>query len=95
MQLDRFREFNADLVARLEPDPRVLGLIAAGSMAEDGHAPDDYSDHDFWLVTQPDAVEQYRDDQSWLPEPASAPSNIVRGRDPMVGLRIIRSRSHT
>ncbi|MBN2471455.1 MAG: hypothetical protein JXN59_12085 [Anaerolineae bacterium] len=60
--------FTAALIANLRDDPRVLGLIAAGSMANTSHAPDAYSDHDFWIITEPGAQEHFRTVYDWLPE---------------------------
>ncbi len=60
--------FTAALVANLRDDPRVLGLIAAGSMANTDHAPDEYSDHDFWIITEPGAQKHFRTAFDWLPE---------------------------
>jgi len=37
-------------------------------MADQGRGPDEWSDHDFWVVAQPEAVEAIRDDPSWLPD---------------------------
>lgn len=62
-----YEAFTAALVRTLSADPRVLGLIAAGSMAATDHAPDEYSDHDFWIVTTPGAQEYFRTTFNWLP----------------------------
>lgn len=59
--------FTAALTANLRDDARVLGLIAAGSMADTDHAPDAYSDHDFWIITAPGAQEHFRTTFDWLP----------------------------
>ena len=37
-------------------------------MADRGRSPDEWSDHDFWIVAQTEAVEAIRDDPSWLPD---------------------------
>lgn len=60
--------FTAALLANLRADPRVVGLIAAGSMADTDHAPDEYSDHDFWIITEPGAQEAFRTAYAWLPD---------------------------
>ena len=61
--------FTQALLARLEADPRVLGLVALGSMARRDYEPDRWSDHDFFVITTPGEQESFRADQSWLPDP--------------------------
>lgn len=67
MDLTEFRSFSATLVANLADDARVLGVVALGSMAEVGYAPDQWSDHDCFVVTVPGAQEALLADLSWLP----------------------------
>ena len=67
MQLDDYRLYTAALTQSLADDPRVLGLIALGSMAEQDYLPDQWSDHDFFVVTIPGQQEAFRTDLSWLP----------------------------
>lgn len=68
MQLEQYRAFTATLTATLAADPRVVGLIALGSMAEQDYVPDRWSDHDFFVITKPGAQEALRADLSWLPD---------------------------
>ena len=68
MQLNDFRRFSDTLVANLASDARVLGIVAMGSMAEHDYTPDQWSDHDFFVVTVPEAQEGVASaDLSWLP----------------------------
>ena len=63
-----YHAFTDQLAATLTADPRILGLVALGSMAErNGRMPDRYSDHDFFVIT-PDA-ESLRATTEWLPRP--------------------------
>ncbi len=62
-----YQSFTGDLVARLSQDSRVVGLVAIGSMAAVSRQPDDWSDHDFWVVAHPATAAEVRDDRSWLP----------------------------
>ena len=55
------------LVARLEADPDVVGLVLAGSSAETARR-DEWSDHDFLLITQDGTPERFRTDLAWLPD---------------------------
>lgn len=67
MELNEFRSFSDALVVALADDPRVLGIVAMGSMAERDYVPDQWSDHDFFVVTVPGAQEALLADLSWLP----------------------------
>jgi len=65
MHMD-YHAFTAALVQNLEADPRVLGVVALGSMAEHDRLPDRYSDHDFFVITE--AAAELRETTSWLPQ---------------------------
>ncbi len=67
LEIEEYRAFTRELVATLSPRPDVLGLVALGSMAEQGSPPDAWSDHDFWLIVVPGAQERYRETHDWLP----------------------------
>jgi hypothetical protein len=61
-----YAAFTEALRSRLADDPRVLGLVAVGSMANRDYAPDEWSDHDFFVVAEePEAL---RADLGWLPD---------------------------
>jgi len=66
MNSDEYEQFTATLLRTLEEDPGVLGLVALGSMAEPTWR-DAWSDHDFWVVTQPGCQGGLLDDLGWLP----------------------------
>src|ERR1041385_6319682 len=68
METDGYRAFTRRLVERVARDDRVLGLVALGSMAERDYAPDEWSDHDFFLIVRGGAQEAFRTGPSWLPE---------------------------
>lgn len=56
------------LLATLTAHPRVLGLVALGSMAEQrGRKPDRFSDHDFFVIAAD--AEAFRTTTAWLPHP--------------------------
>lgn len=69
MDDSRYRRFTAELVSWAETEPDVIGLIALGSMARTGRQPDQWSDHDFWVIAADEAAADMRDDPSWLPDP--------------------------
>jgi hypothetical protein len=67
LQLDDYHAFTEELRARLADDARVIGLVAVGSMADRDYAPDEWSDHDFFVITPPRGQEALRVDLGWLP----------------------------
>jgi hypothetical protein len=62
-----YRAFTEELRAQLTDDASVIGLVAVGSMAERDYAPDQWSDHDFFVITQSGGQEALRVDLGWLP----------------------------
>lgn len=71
MDLNDYRRYTATLAADLEHDPRVLGLVSLGSMAECGRMPDEFSDHDFFVIVHPGEQTWFRKNAAWLPDAAS------------------------
>lgn len=61
-----YEEFSKTLLERLAVEDSVLGLVALGSMADPSQR-DQWSDHDFWIITQSGAQEHFLGDLSWLP----------------------------
>jgi hypothetical protein len=55
------------LVRTAESDPRIQGLVLCGSSADTGRR-DQWSDHDFLVITDDGTPEQFRTDLSWLPD---------------------------
>lgn len=86
-----YRAFTRLLVDRLESDERVLGLVAVGSMAERDYAPDEWSDHDFFVVTRPGEQEAFRADLSWLPR---ADEIVLSLRETEHGLKVFYADAH-
>ena len=68
MTPDEYRAFTRELTKRLSADDRAIGLVAVGSMADRDYAPDEWSDHDFFVITPPGGQEELRTDLTWLPE---------------------------
>jgi hypothetical protein len=88
---ESYRSFVEELVARLEPDPRVLGLVATGSMAARDILPDIYSDHDFWLVASPESAQSWRADQGFLPRACEI---VFAFRETAHGVKVIYRDGH-
>jgi len=63
------RRYLERLIDTLRNDDRVIGLVGTGSTSlGGGRDPDDWSDHDLWLVVADGAEEDFRTDPSWLPD---------------------------
>ena len=86
-----YRAFTSSLVDRVAADDRVVGLVAVGSMAERDYAPDEWSDHDFFLVTQPGEQDAFRTDLSWLPR---ADEIVLSFRETEHGLKVVYEDAH-
>ncbi len=67
MTPDDHRAFTGAIRANLERETDVLGLVGLGSTSGLPPAPDDFSDHDLFVVTRPGAQERFRSDLGWLP----------------------------
>lgn len=67
MNQQEYHAFTNQLVANLTQRTDVLGLVAVGSMAAQDYQPDVWSDHDFYVITQPGVQEHYRQQHTWLP----------------------------
>ncbi|MCJ7725099.1 MAG: aminoglycoside 6-adenylyltransferase [Acidimicrobiia bacterium] len=63
-----YAEYLERLIAALGADERVLGAVALGSTAATVRQPDQWSDHDVWVIVEPGFEEHYRTDPSWLPD---------------------------
>lgn len=91
MDLAAYRDFTRRLQANLQADDRVLGLIALGSMAEVNRLPDDWSDHDFFVITPPGEQEDFRQNLGWLPDYESIVLSI---RETAHGLKVLYDFGH-
>jgi hypothetical protein len=91
VQPDEYRAFTAELAERLEADGRSIGLVAVGSMAERDYAADEWSDHDFFVITPPGHQEALRRDLSWLPRQAEI---VLSLRETAHGLLVFYEDGH-
>jgi hypothetical protein len=66
MKASEFDEYTEALRASLASRPEVVGLVTLGSTADPAFR-DEWSDHDFWVITKPGAQDALVDDLSWLP----------------------------
>jgi hypothetical protein len=91
MDAAAYQELTHRLLARLEAEPRVLGLVALGSMSGEPPLPDAFSDHDFFVVVEPGAQERLRTDLAWLPD---APEVALAFRETAHGLKVLWANGH-
>ena len=80
-RMKKFLEYSAELSSALEKRDEAIGLIFVGSTADTTRV-DEWSDHDFFVVTQNGFAESLRQDLSWLPrykEVAIAPRETEHG----------------
>lgn len=68
MSPENYEAYNQRLIELAQADQRILSLIVLGSTAATHHQPDEWSDHDFWLVVEDDTQEQFHQDLSWIPQ---------------------------
>src|ERR1043165_9215535 len=67
MEASEFEDYTERLQASLESVPGVIGLVTLGSTADPTFR-DEWSDHDFWVITTAGAQESLVRDLSWLPD---------------------------
>jgi hypothetical protein len=91
MHPDAYHRFTARLQQNLSADERVIGLVALGSMSGEPPAADEWSDHDFFVVTRPGEQERMRTDLSWLPD---AGDIAFAHRETAHGLKVFYGNSH-
>ena len=89
MNRQEYHAFTYQLQAVLQADERVMGLVAVGSMADISHAPDEWSDHDFFVITR--QPEDFRSDLSWLPE---ATAILFSYRETAHGVKVVYDTGH-
>jgi hypothetical protein len=72
-------------------DPDVVGLVAVGSTAGVDYEPDEWSDHDFFLIVRSGEQERYRRDLGWLPH---VDRILLRLRETAHGLKVVFDDGH-
>ncbi len=91
MDRPAYDAFTRSLASALGADPRVVGLVALGSMSGDGVPPDAFSDHDFFVVTVAGSQESFRTDLAWLPGAGRA---VLVHRETEHGLKVVLEDGH-
>jgi lincosamide nucleotidyltransferase len=91
MDIDSYNAFTQQLLENLKPDSRVLGIVALGSMAQQSRMPDQWSDHDFFVITTSGEQEVFRQDVSWLPDEGNI---VLHVRETAHGLKVLYASAH-
>jgi lincosamide nucleotidyltransferase B/F len=91
LQSAEYHQFTGNLKENLEKDGRVTGLIALGSMANQDYQPDEWSDHDFFVITNAGEQESLKQNLSWLPQS----ENIVFSfKETAHGMKVLYQSGH-
>ena len=88
--IEEFLAFEDALTANLQAHPDVLGLAFVGSAADHSRF-DEWSDHDFFVVTTEGKGEGLRQDLGWLPNHESI---AIRPRETAHGLKVVYRDGH-
>lgn len=85
-----YEELLDDLATFARANPQIVGLVAFGSTA-DSERRDEWSDHDFALITEPGAADTFRNDLSWLPHADDIALSVIEDQG---GVKIIYTNGH-
>lgn len=88
--LELFLQFEDQLTRNLAAHADVIGLVFVGSAADHSRF-DEWSDHDFFVVTTEGKGEDLRQDLSWLP---NADQIAIRPRETAHGLKAVYTDGH-
>jgi hypothetical protein len=88
--LERFIDYSDRLRDSLAARENVLGLVLVGSTAEHSRV-DEWSDHDFFVITKEGFAESMRQDLSWLPDRDQV---VLAPRETDHGLKVVYADSH-
>ncbi len=91
MNREHYQQLTRALIERVAERPEVLGLVALGSMSGVGGVPDEWSDHDFFLIVQDGFEEIYRQKIDWLPDESEI---LFALRETEHGLKVLYRNTH-
>lgn len=91
MESTQYNDFTKDLKERLINYQEVIGLIAVGSMAKQHYLPDQWSDHDFFVVVETGYQQNLRQDLAWLP---MSEQIALSFRETEHGLKVLYTNGH-
>ncbi|MFM6939329.1 MAG: hypothetical protein ACKOUD_01740 [Rhodoluna sp.] len=87
--LEDFIQYSEQLRDSLETQPGVIGLVLVGSTAALERV-DEWSDHDFFVITKDGSAEALRQDLTWLPNYAEI---AMSPRETDHGLKVVYQNS--
>jgi hypothetical protein len=87
---EEFLQFEDQLTQNLQEQPAVLGLIFLGSAADHSRI-DQWSDHDFFVVTVNGRAEELRQNLNWLPNHSEI---AMSPRETAHGLKVVYENGH-
>lgn len=90
MDASAYMGFIEQLRANLEARDDVLGLVLVGSTAA-RERQDEWSDHDFFVITEDASAEPMRQDLTWLPDHAAI---ALAPRETAHGLKVVYDSGH-
>src|SRR5256885_11336360 len=90
MERTAYDRFSERLHQRLAADERVLGLVALGSMSGEP-PPDQWSDHDCFVIGRPGEQERMRTELSWLPDGEEI---VLAYRETAHGVKVLYRDAH-
>lgn len=91
MTPEAYNAFTQALQQKATTNEQVQGLIALGSMAAQDYLPDQWSDHDFFLIVTTGSQAHFHNDLSWLPDAANIALQI---RETSHGNKVIYQNGH-
>jgi hypothetical protein len=90
MHASAYMEFSEELRSTLSARSDAVGLVLVGSTADPGRR-DEWSDHDFFVITEDDAQEAMRNDLRWLP---ASDTIAISVRETAHGLKVVYDDGH-
>lgn len=81
----KFARYTHDLSKACRNTPSVIGLVLVGSVADSDRA-DEWSDHDFFVITESGAQEKLRQNLDWLPSSSEIAFSF---RETAHGLKVV------
>lgn len=79
MEAAAFDNYTERLRAALESAREVIGLVTLGTTV-DSNLRDEWSDHDFWVITKAGAQDCFLKDLSWLPDAHNIAITVCHGK---------------
>lgn len=79
MEATAFDNYTERLRVALESSPEVIALVTLGTTV-DANLHDEWSDHDFWVITKPGAQDSFISDLSWLPDAHNIAITVCHGK---------------